>query len=222
MIRASIISGELEAGEIYSASMLAEQLGVSQTPVREAMLDLAGAGLVEVARNRGFRVVQMSERDLDEISSLRLMLEVPAMALVAELKPDERLAPFEALLEEIEQTGREGDVVGFLTADRDFHLGLLELAGNQRLVRMVAQLRDQTRLIGLQGLVRTGGLIASAREHRPILEALQAGDSESAQEYMRIHLHHTRGLWAGRPEKVQGPPSASQAAPTYHPSGTDD
>lgn len=201
VIRASIIGGELEPGEIYSATVLAERLGVSPTPVREAMLDLASAGLVEPVRNRGFRVVTPDERDLDEISELRLMLEPPAMRTVVVQASDEQLTALADVVAEIESTAASSDVAGFLLADREFHLGLLELTGNGRLVRLVSQLRDQTRLIGLKPLAESGQLMASAREHRRILDALRKRNGDGAEALMRVHLEHTRGIWAGRAEE---------------------
>ena len=200
VIRASILAGELRAGEIYSATVLAERLGVSPTPVREAMLDLASGGLVEPVRNRGFRVLTPDERDLDEISELRLMLEVPAMRVVVERAKDEQLEAFEEVVAEIEARAEAADVAGFLVADREFHLGLLELLGNRRLVAIVRQLRDLTRLVGITELAREGNLTASAREHRDILDALRARDADKAEALMRTHLIHTRGIWAGRSE----------------------
>src|SRR5579862_6729020 len=79
VLRAAILGGELEPGSIHSAVGLAELMGVSPTPVREAMLELARSGLVEVLPNRGFRVTVVDDRDLDEIAELRKLLEVPAL-----------------------------------------------------------------------------------------------------------------------------------------------
>lgn len=200
MLRASIVGGELEPGELYSATTLAERLGVSATPIREAMLDLAHAGLVEPVRNRGYRVLTPDEQDLDEISELRLMLEVPAMGMVVERASERDLAALDGVVDAIEARAAEGDLAGFLTVDRRFHLTLLELTGNHRLVRLVGQLRDQTRLQGLKRLAEAGRLTATANEHRAILEALQARDAGAAEGLMRVHLEHTRGLWAGRAE----------------------
>jgi DNA-binding GntR family transcriptional regulator len=198
MLRASIVAGELEPGEIYSAPALAERLGVSATPVREAMLDLANDGLVQPVRNRGFRVVVVDEDALDEISELRQMLEVPAMAKVVARAGDDELAALFAKVDRIEAAAARSDAAEFLLADRDFHLGLLILAGNTRLVRLVGQLRNQTRLAGIKGLADSGQLMASALEHRPILEAVCRREAELAQGLMRAHLAHTRELWAGR------------------------
>lgn len=204
VLRASIVGGELEPGELYSATTLAERLGVSATPIREAMLDLAHAGLVEPVRNRGYRVLTPDEQDLDEISELRLMLEVPAMGMVVERACDRDLAALDGVVDAIEARAAEGDLAGFLTVDRRFHLTLLELTGNHRLVRLVGQLRDQTRLQGLKPLAEAGRLTATANEHRAILEALQTREAGEAEALMRVHLEHTRGLWAGRAEDGGG------------------
>jgi len=198
MLRASIVAGELEPGEIYSAPALAGRLGVSATPVREAMLDLASDGLVEPVRNRGFRVVVVDEDALDEISELRHMLEVPAMARVVARAGEAELVALYAKVARIEVAADGSDAAAFLLADRDFHLSLLSLGGNARLVRLVGQLRNQTRLVGIRGLAQSGQLMASALEHRPILDAVCSRDAELARALMRAHLDHTRELWAGR------------------------
>jgi DNA-binding GntR family transcriptional regulator len=198
VIRASIVGGELEPGEIYSAPALAERLGVSATPVREAMLDLAKDGLVEPVRNRGFRITVVDDEALDEISELRHLLEVPAIGMVIGRAGDEELIPLFEKVNAIERAAEDRDVAQFLLADRDFHLSLLALAGNGRLVRLVLQLRIQTRLIGIKGLAESGQLMSSALEHRPILEAVCRRDVAEAERLMRLHLDHTRESWAGR------------------------
>jgi DNA-binding GntR family transcriptional regulator len=199
-LRGSILGGELEAGQVYSTQSLSERLGVSATPVREALLDLANAGLVQPIRNRGFRIVTVDEADLDEICAVREMLEAPAMRLVVELASDEELASVETMLADLEAAARERDVPRFLLIDREFHLTLLSFSRNRRLVREVEQLRDQTRLVGISGLAASGKLDQTAAEHRPILEALQRRDADAAEELMHSHIHHTRGIWAGREE----------------------
>ncbi|MER6873164.1 GntR family transcriptional regulator, partial [Amycolatopsis sp. NPDC000673] len=78
VVRQAMVSGDLRPGDIYSAAALATRLGVSSSPVREALLTLVNQGLLEPVRNRGYRVVAMTERDLDEIYEMRLLLEVPA------------------------------------------------------------------------------------------------------------------------------------------------
>ena len=91
-LEAAVVAGELQPGEIYSAPTLAERFQVSATPVREAMLDLVGEGMMEAVRNRGFRVMEVSEADLDQISQIRLLIEVPIMSQVAKLLTPEKIA----------------------------------------------------------------------------------------------------------------------------------
>jgi DNA-binding GntR family transcriptional regulator len=200
VLRANVMSGQLVPGEIYSVATLAQELGVSATPVREALLDLASAGLVEPIRNRGFRVLLADDDDLDEISELRILLEVPGIRRVVERATDEEILALQPTVAAIEAAALDHDIAAFLVADRDFHVGLLELAGNRRLTQMVAQLRDQTRLMGLPALSAAGNLDASAREHADVLDAVGNRDPELAEALMRRHLEHTRGIWAGRAE----------------------
>jgi DNA-binding GntR family transcriptional regulator len=200
VLRAAILGGDLAPGSIHSAVSLADRLGVSPTPVREAMLELVKSQLVEVLPNRGFRVSVIDEQNLDEICALRLMLEVPAIALVIERASDASLSELGRRLAELEAAAAGGDVPAFLVADRAFHLELLALAGNRRLVRIVAELRDQTRIVGLKPLAVAETLEATAAEHRQILEAMQARDVSAAQRRMRIHVEHIRGSWAGHTE----------------------
>jgi DNA-binding GntR family transcriptional regulator len=200
ILQARIVSGELDPGQTYSAVALADTLGVSATPVREAMLDLASAGLVEAVRNRGFRVLTVSDEDLDEIVLLRGWLEVPAMSVIIDRAGDDELTGLRPLADQLLRAARDGDATAFLVADRQFHLALLELTRSRRLVRLVAELRGQTQLRAIYGLGAAGELEASGREHVDLLDALCARDKRGATALMRRHVSHARGLWAGNPE----------------------
>jgi DNA-binding GntR family transcriptional regulator len=205
LLRAQIASGVLQPGEIYSAVALGETLGVSATPIREAMIDLAHSGLVEPVRNRGFRILTVSDEDLDEIVELRLMLEVPPLATIMAKATDEQLADLGRFLEPIVESARQGDLPTFVLNDSIFHLELLKLAGNQRLVHLVSELRDQTRLLGLRRVGEAGELEQNALEHFEILNAIQARDDELASTLLARHIRHGRGIWAGRAENAPTP-----------------
>jgi DNA-binding GntR family transcriptional regulator len=195
-LRAALISGELRPGELYSAPGLAEDFGVSATPVREAMLDLAREGLVEPVRNKGFRVTEVNERDLDQYTEIRTLIEVPTVGRITRTASADQLQALRPLAEEIVSAARSHDLIGYLEADRQFHLGLLALAGNERLVETVGDLRKRSRLYGLTALNERGQLIPSAEEHLELLELMLAGDAEGAQKCMTRHLGHVRSLWA--------------------------
>jgi len=200
-LEAALVAGELRPGEIYSAPALAERLGVSATPVREAMLDLVKDGFVEVVRNRGFRVVEMSDADLDQVSQIRFLLEVPTTAQVARTITPAKLAVLATMADAIEFGAANGDLIGYLDSDRRFHVELISTLENPRLTELVDRLRRQTRLFGLDDLLHSGRLIASAREHHKLLEALKAADVDATRKLMETHILHTRGLWVGRDEE---------------------
>ncbi|HET6856221.1 MAG TPA: GntR family transcriptional regulator [Streptomyces sp.] len=196
-LRAALIAGELRPGMIYSAPALAAEFGVSATPVREAMLDLVREGLVEAVRNKGFRITELTEQDLDDFTELRAMIEVPTVGRIARTAAGgEQLEALRPIALEIVEAARNHDILGYLEADRRFHLDLLALAGNRRLVEEVGNLRKRSRLFGLNRLAESGQLTASAEEHIELLDLVVAGDAEGAEACMLAHMSHVRSLWA--------------------------
>lgn len=198
-IRAAIVTGEIRPGEIYSAPSIAQTLGVSATPVREAMVDLASEGLVEPVRNRGFRVIPLTQHDLDEIFELRLYLEVPAVVAIAKsphLLNDPMVRRLRSLVEQLEAAAEAHDLPGLIEADRKFHSELLSLSDNRRLVELVDRLRTYTRRYGMRTLDRES-LLSVAAHHERILDALVAGDSDAVRRVMEEHLAANRGILAG-------------------------
>ncbi|MEU1404120.1 GntR family transcriptional regulator [Streptomyces sp. NPDC005728] len=197
-LRAALIAGELLPGEVYSAPSLAARFGVSATPVREAMLDLAKEGLVDTVPNKGFRVTAVSDRQLDEYTNIRALIEIPTVTDLARTADRVSLEALRPAAREIVTAAVAGDLIAYVEADTRFHLGLLALAGNAHLVEVVADLRKRSRLYGLTALVEAGRLLASAEEHLDLLDALLERDEKAVQEIMTRHLGHVRGLWAAR------------------------
>lgn len=193
VVRSALLSGEMKPGLIYSANSLAAQLGVSNSPVREAMMELAAKGLLEVVRNRGFRVVEMTEADRREVYDLRMMIEVPAVIQVAKSSPSRE---DEALLRRLAQAtvdlAQPDDLPGYLDADQAFHMGIVDLLANRRLSSIVENLRDQSRVRGSYHLAERGLLRQSAEEHLPIVEALISGDTKRLETLMTEHLDYAR------------------------------
>ena len=206
-LRAAIISGELTPGEVYSAPSLAATFGVSATPVREAMLDLAKENLIVVVPNKGFRVTVVDEEQLDQITAIRRLLEPPVVAEVTDLIPAEDFASLRQMAQEIVDGARAGDLAQYTEADRDFHLRLLAYSGNQRLVDLVAELRGQTRLVGLASLLDRGYLVSSAREHLDLLDLMEQRDAAAVEAFMIRHINHIQDLWSGK---------AADGAPSDH------
>lgn len=195
-LRAALIAGELRAGEVYSAPTLAARFGVSATPVREAMLDLAKEGLVDTVPNKGFRVTAVSEKQLDEYTHIRSLIEIPTTVQLATTADPVSLEALRPAAREIVTAAAAGDLIAYVEADIRFHLGLLALAGNTHLVEVVGDLRKRSRLYGLHALVEAGRLQDSAEEHLELLDALVDRDPEAVRRVMARHLGHVRGLWA--------------------------
>lgn len=200
-LRAALVSGRMAPGTTYSIPALAEQFGVSATPVREAMLDLVNEGIVAPVPNKGFRVVELTEEELDQVTELRRLLEVPTVRDLAGKLSATSLTRLRALAAEVQDAAGRGDVVAYVESDRELHLALLGEAGNPRLVEMVGRLRDQSRLYGLEQLAADGVLVDSAAEHVRLIDALESGDRRAAERVMAHHLDHVRGIWASRREE---------------------
>jgi DNA-binding GntR family transcriptional regulator len=160
------------------------------------MLDLVREGLVDTMPNKGFRVTELSEHQLDEYTQIRELIEIPVVAGLAGRADPRRLEELRPEAERIVAAAAAGDLIGYLEADRRLHLALLALAGNEHLVAVVEDLRKRSRLFGLQALAAAGRLEASAREHLELLDALVAGETETVREIMTRHLGHVRTLWA--------------------------
>jgi DNA-binding GntR family transcriptional regulator len=210
VIRARIISGAMRPGRLYALGATASALGVSVTPVREAVLELAREHLVELARNRGFRVREMSEHELNEIVEFRKIIEVGAVRLVAERKLLDQANGLQALARATEKYAAAGDWVGFLDSDRDFHMGIMGHLANERLLQVVGSLRDQSRLYGLDRVAGTDSLTQSTREHAALLKAIIAGRADEAAAIMDKHLQHARGIWAGKAEPDSEKPESAR------------
>lgn len=200
-LRAALVAGEMVPGVTYSAPVLAERFGVSATPVREAMLDLINEGMIVAVPNKGFRIVETTDQDLDEMTELRRLIEVPTVGQIAKSITAEQVDGLRLIATRIMDAAAKGDVVTYIEADRQFHLELLRLSGNTRLVDLVDQLRMNTRLYGLEELAASGHLGRSSEEHLTLLDALEAGDRRGAERVMAQHLGHVRGIWANRHEQ---------------------
>ncbi|WP_338895403.1 GntR family transcriptional regulator [Streptomyces sp. TG1A-60] len=192
-LRAALAGGDLTPGEVYSAPALGERFGVSATPVREAMQQLAVEGAVEVVPNRGFRVVRRGARELAELAEVRALLQVPVIMRLAHTLPADRWAELRPLAEGTARAASSGCRAAYGEADRAFHRGVLGLAGNQQLLQIADDLHRRTQLPLTVGHVGGAGggrteLMADAAEHLALLDALVAQDLEAACCLVETHF----------------------------------
>jgi DNA-binding GntR family transcriptional regulator len=189
-LRTALVTGELAPGEVYSAPALGDRFGVSATPVREAMQQLALEGAVEVVPNRGFRVIERGTRELAELAEIRGLIEVPVMLRLARTVPAGRWAELRPLAEATVRAASSGCRATYAESDRSFHRAVLALAGNAQLVRIADDLHRRAQLPLVGGPVSRGraDLIADAAEHTALLDALIAEDLTVVQALVREHF----------------------------------
>lgn len=193
-VRAAIDDGRMRPGVKYSAYQLAEVLGISRTPVRDALLRLEEVGLIKFEARQGFRILLPQPKEIAEIFGVRLALELPAVRKAATVA-DAGLA--RAMLEQrhlMQVAAEKGDENVFAQHDLRLHDLILAAADNNRARDIVKSLRETTRLLGASTADRTRTLQGIDHEHAPILDAVIAGDPDGAESAMRDHLVNTGKL----------------------------
>ncbi|MBR1159811.1 GntR family transcriptional regulator [Bradyrhizobium elkanii] len=186
-VRAEIISGQSLPGTMYSVPSLAASLGVSSTPVREALLELSRGGLVEPMRNRGFKVVEPTLTELRNLFDMREVLELHAAALVA-ANPPKDLAVVRGWADQIARAVETDDVQLYLEADRNYHREFIAAAGNDLLTDTVMGLRDKMRLYGISSRAGHERQQASVPEHYRLIELALAGETGALTALLRTHI----------------------------------
>ncbi|MES3011559.1 MAG: GntR family transcriptional regulator [Pseudomonadota bacterium] len=188
LLRQRIFNRELAPGSWIDELKLAEEYGISRTPLREALKVLATEGLVTMKVRRGAYVTEVSERDLSDVYHLLALLESDAAGVVATQATDLQLKELQTLHRELEKavTNRER----FFEINEAFHMRLLEIANNRWRDQMVADLRKVMKLNRHNSLLKSGRMQESLAEHRSIMEALAARDANATAERMREHFRN--------------------------------
>ena len=182
-IKHAILAGELRPGQSLVEAELAQQLGVSKTPVREALKTLAGAGLVTMSPYRGAAVRVIDPETAHAIYDLRLLLEPEAVRRAAARGGDTGAAGLA-----LDRADASSDEAERSLANREFHRALYQECGNPLLVAALDDLRDQTALISAAAWQQQPSWQREAGEHRTILAAAAAGDADRAGELLAAHI----------------------------------
>jgi DNA-binding GntR family transcriptional regulator len=187
-LRTEIQEGRLEPGTELIEVALAEQLGVSRGPLREAIGRLAAEGLVTVSPRRGAVVRSLSKEEFLELYQVREALERMAVQLAVPRLTDEQFEGLAALNDEMEAHAARNKVEAFFEANLAFHARLLEASGNGRLQEQYRQLLGQLGRYRLRSLTLRGNIQRSVTEHKAILRAAKRGDAERAAQLMAEHI----------------------------------
>ena len=185
-LRQRIFRRELEPGSWIDELKIAEEFGISRTPLREALKVLAAEGLVTMKVRRGAYVTEMSEKDLRDVYHLLSLLESDAAGVVAERATDAQLKTLQDLHAELEAA--VADREKFFAINERFHMHLLEMADNRWRSQMVADLRKVMKLNRHNSLFKQGRIEDSLGEHRAILAAMVARDAKGTALAMQAHF----------------------------------
>ncbi len=191
-LRERIFSHELQPGTWVDEQALAEQYGISRTPLREALKVLASEGLVTLKPRRGCYVTEISERDLDEVFSVMALLEGECARQLVGRASDRDLDRLKAIHVDLERAAAANDIEGFFEANQAFHRSIQELTDNHWLLHVIEDLRKVIKLSRHHSLYSEGRLEQALAEHRAILNALVARDADAADALMRAHIRRGR------------------------------
>lgn len=186
LLRQRIFRRELEPGSWIDELKIAEELGISRTPLREALKVLAAEGLVTMKVRRGAYVTEVSDKDLADVYHLLSLLESDAAGVVAERATAMQLEELKALHDDLETAVNDRD--RFFAINEQFHMRLLEMADNRWRQQMVADLRKVMKLNRHNSLLKTGRIDESLKEHRAIMAALLAHQGDQATRRMQEHF----------------------------------
>ena len=191
-LRRAILDGTLRPGERLMELHLARQLGVSRTPVREALRRLETDGLVETIPNRGAMVAQITVRDVEDVLEVREAMEELAVRRACCRITAAQLAQLYAAEARFEECLRKDDLAGAARADAAFHEVLCEAAGNRRLIQLLSDLRSHLYRYRLEYLKNKKSHAGLVSQHALICEAVKSRDEENAAQAVRSHIRRQK------------------------------
>jgi phosphonate utilization transcriptional regulator len=203
-----ILTGDLAVGAKLNEAALAERLGVSRGPVREAFRALEESGLVRLTKNRGVFVRQVSVEEADEIYEVRAALDEWVGRRLAQTASPEQVKELKSIVERMDRAAARNDLDAWHALNLEFHDRLVAFAGNAKLLAVYRRLVNELRLFRRQALEQSGALPTFAREHRDIVAKIAAGNAAAAGKALHDHvigsrerMHHrtTAGPVARRP-----------------------
>ena len=191
-LRKAILKGELKPGERLMEIALAERLGVSRTPVREAMRKLELEGLVVMIPRRGAQVANITEKDLNDVLEVRMALENLSIENACKKLTEEQLAELKRAAKVFEATMEEGNLVKLAEADVAFHEVIYQSSDNRRLNQVLNNLREQIYRYRVEYLKEEETRKLLVKEHDEIYEAIRNRDVKTAQEISYQHIENQR------------------------------
>ncbi len=187
-LREAILSGELKPGERMMEVQLAEEMGVSRTPVREAIRKLELEGLVVMIPRKGAYVAGLSLKEAADVFEVRASLEGLAAALTAERITDDEIDAMEKILEEISSAVENSDVETVIKKDAEFHNVLFSATRNAQLAQIISNLKEKIDRFRIQSFSNPSRIMSILEEHRKIVDAIKDRDSDRAEQLTKEHI----------------------------------
>lgn len=205
-LRKLVITGELAPGTRLVEDRLAESLGVSRNPVREALQALAGEGFVELSPRRGAVVARVSRQQAEDLFDVRAALESLAARLAARSAGPAGAARLRAVLQQARDATEAGDLDGVAGLNSDFHSAVVELGGNDYLALLVSPMARRVQWVFRASAAQRGP--HSWREHEELLHAIEAGDEDHAAALAVAHVRAARASYLALTRATE-PPAVS-------------
>lgn len=199
-VKQAVLDRSYEGGTLLTEGALATAVGVSRTPVREALLRLEAEGLLKLYPKKGALVLPVSAQEIRDVVETRLLVEQHAVAKLVGNPPAALLACLEELLAEQREHADAGDLAAFAVADRRFHAEIVRAAGNRILTHLYDQLRDRQLRMGVAAMHAEPSRVAkNLAEHADILAALREGDEGLAADLVQRHVSRVKVIVRGEP-----------------------
>ncbi len=189
-LREAILKGELKPGERLMEIQLSNRLGVSRTPIREAIRMLEQEGLAVTIPRKGAQVAKMTEKDMEDVLQIREALDELAASIACEQISKDELAELRDTMLEFEESTTTGDVQRIAEADVRFHDIIYQATGNPRLVNILNNLREQMYRYRVEYLKDEKSYPVLVQEHRQIIEGLAARNKEMVSAAMKMHVRN--------------------------------
>lgn len=189
-----ILTGRLEQGRLHNEKRLAEVLGVSRTPVREALLELSREGMVSFVPSKGVKVRKITVTQVQEVFELRRIIEGYIIKTIAKGLTPADLSKIEKIISKQERLASRDEEVAFIETDKEFHLFMASKMGSQQIQTILQNLRDQIHLMGIRAIKDQSRSLQVLKEHHRIFAALKKRDAKKAHDELMRHLDNTEKI----------------------------
>lgn len=194
ILKELILTGRLEQGRLHNEKRLAEVLGVSRTPVREALLELSREGMVSFVPSKGVKVRKITVTQVQEVFELRRIIEGYIIKTIAKGLTPADLSKIEKIISKQERLASRDEEVAFIETDKEFHLFMASKMGSQQIQTILQNLRDQIHLMGIRAIKDQSRSLQVLKEHHRIFAALKKRDAKKAHDELMRHLDNTEKI----------------------------